>query len=666
MIFLNPSFLWAFAALSIPVLIHLFNFRKTVRVYFSNNRFLRQAQEVRTSRRKLKHYLILASRILFLSFLILAFAQPFIPAQGNLGAFRNVVLYIDNSQSMSAQMDDGTRGLDAAIGIAQEIIGLFPPDTRYRILTNDFAPFSNTYKTKAEALDWLTQIRLSPVTRSMEEIKARMVQGGGRSTEHFWISDFQKSTLGKIPSRWDSTGRWHMVPISFSPAPNIFIDSAFLENPFAAGGEKNALMLRVRNDGKREVDQLGIRLSINGVQAGTTSVSIPAGGVTETKFDLTTGLFGLNRAVVTFNDHPVSFDNEFFVALNFTDRISILEIKPGGESTPVEKVFGNKQIFSIKSVSAGNFNYSLLNQADLVVVNGLNSIDASLGRALQDFLAHSGTLLLIPGPSPDVSSFAPITGPVQLRTTALKESPEKLDPPDFNNPFFENVFEERSLSITMPGAIPLVEWGADRSAILRFKNDKPFLSSFDFREGRIFLLASPLLQSFTDFCNHALFVPVMYRIAASSRKNESRLYHTLDENFITLRIDSLQQDEPVRMTGEQEIVPPQRIVNDQVFLEVPRFTVSQGFYNIVAKQDTLGLVAFNLHKAESLLEQYSAAELMEQWKGNEAVGIFEADSAEAFSNEIKARYLGTPLWKYAVLLSLLFLLAEITMIRFLK
>src|SRR5688572_25300128 len=176
MTFLYPSFLWALAALSIPILIHLFNFRKTTRVYFSNNRFLRQVKEVTTAKRRLKHYLILASRLLFITFLVLAFAQPIIPASEQLGSSHRVILYIDNSQSMSAQLDNKSQGLEAALKFAQSIIELFPADTRYTILTNDFAPFSNTFKTKPEALDILTQIRLSPVSRMMSEIQERLKQ----------------------------------------------------------------------------------------------------------------------------------------------------------------------------------------------------------------------------------------------------------------------------------------------------------------------------------------------------------------------------------------------------------------------------------------------------------------------------------------------------------
>jgi hypothetical protein len=666
MTFLYPSFLWALAALSIPILIHLFNFRKTTRIFFSNNRFLRQVKEVTTARRRLKHYLILASRLFFLLFLIIAFAQPVIPAKDQLDAERNVVIYLDNSQSMSAQMADKTPALDAALNFSRGIVGLFPPDTRYRILTNDFAPFSNTFKTKAEALDILAQVRTSSVSRSMEEIRNRLDQGGAnQSKEVFWISDFQKSTLDHIPQEWDTTSRWHLIPIAFDKTPNVFVDSAYLQNPFAAGGEKNVLTVMVRNDGDREVEQLNLKLSINDIQAGTANVDIPPGGVTATNFDLTTGLTGLNRAVISFNDFPVSFDNEFFLALNFTTKISIIEIKPGSEPTAVERVFGNRQVFDFRSFSIANFNYSLLDQADLVVVNGIDRNDAALNLSLRNYLNGSGTLLFIPGVKPDVQSVQQLTANPLIAVAAGNPNPQELDRPDYNDPFFENVFEERSPALAMPRAAQILRWGNDRSAILRFKNDEPFLSRFD-QGGKLYLLAAPLNTAYTDFHNHALFVPVMYRIAGSSRKNDARLYYTLEENFITLKLDSLLQEEPLRLKGAEEIVPSQRRVNEQVFLEIPKFSISQGFYQVLAATDSVGLIAFNLDKSESLLDQYGGDEIKEQMGGAAHVSVFEATSAEAFSNEIKERYLGKPLWKYALMIALFFLLVEVLLIRFLK
>src|SRR5690606_34129078 len=160
--------------------------------------------------------------------------------------------------------------------------------------------------------------------------------------------------------------------------------------------------------------------------------------------------------------------------------------------------------------------------------------------------------------------------------------------------------------------------------------------------GKIYLLASPLQRDYTDFFNHALFVPVMYRFAASSKKATSKPYYTLEENFITLHVDSLTGDEPLRLVGEQEIVPAQRKVGERVLLDIPKFSMTQGFYHVVVNRDTVDLLAFNLDKNESLLDQHSGDEVKNLLGGGDNISIFEAGSGETFSNEIKARYLGRP------------------------
>lgn len=666
MTFLFPSFLWALAALSIPIIIHLFNFRRTKRVFFSNNRFLKQVKEVTTAKRRLKHYLILASRLLFLLFLVLAFAQPFIPAKEQLGTNRTVQLYIDNSQSMSARLPDQTTGLETALSFTNSLVDVLPADTRYNILTNDFAPFSNTSKTKVEVQDILAQIRLTPVSRSMSEIQERIKQNSQGSRDVFWVSDFQKSTLGSITGVGDSSSRFHLVPLEFDELSNVFVDTAFLENPFAASGEKNQLRVKLRNDGTSAENQLNVKLSINGIQAGTAVVDIPAKGSAETLFDLSSGLQGLNRGYITFNDAPVSFDNEFYFALNFTDKIRILEIKQGSGVSPVQRVYGNREIFNFSSYSVDNFNYSLLNEAELVVLNGLNRIEAPLAMSLANFLSQqNGTLLFIPGPQPDVKSYQQVTAIATFRTATQTTPLSELDKPDFANPFFENVFEERSVSMAMPSARKIIDWGSDRTAILSFKNGQPFLTQIT-SGGKLFLLASPLAEGFTDFYNHALFVPVMYKIAATGQKRQNKLYYTLNDDFIRLQLDSVKGEQPLKMVGEREIVPAQRSVNREHFIEIPKFSIDQGFYHIVDEADTLTLTAFNPEKAESLLDQYTGNEMKNQMGNGSNISIFEAGSAAAFSDELKARYLGKPLWKYALMLSLLFLLAEVLLIRFLK
>jgi preprotein translocase subunit SecG len=72
-----------------------------------------------------------------------------------------------------------------------------------------------------------------------------------------------------------------------------------------------------------------------------------------------------------------------------------------------------------------------------------------------------------------------------------------------------------------------------------------------------------------------------------------------------------------------------------------------------------------MERTESLLDRYTADDLQQRY-GGAAVSVMAGSSPSAFGNEIKARYLGTPLWKQALMLALLFLLAEILLLRFLK
>ncbi len=96
--FVYPEFLWALFALAIPVIIHLFNFRRYKTLYFSSLKFIKHVDQQTRSTQKVKHLLVLALRILALAALIFAFAQPYIPVESSAGSGGKPVLaiYIDN------------------------------------------------------------------------------------------------------------------------------------------------------------------------------------------------------------------------------------------------------------------------------------------------------------------------------------------------------------------------------------------------------------------------------------------------------------------------------------------------------------------------------------------------------------------------------------------
>ena len=117
MIFGNPAMLWGLLAVLIPVVVHLFNFRRYKKVYFSN---VDQLVDLRTESRRhnnLRQWLVLAMRVLAIDFLVLAFAQPVIGHRnGNARSGQTAVsIFVDNSYSMAGASGDGSL-LDLACG----------------------------------------------------------------------------------------------------------------------------------------------------------------------------------------------------------------------------------------------------------------------------------------------------------------------------------------------------------------------------------------------------------------------------------------------------------------------------------------------------------------------------------------------------------------------
>ena len=137
--FVNPLFLIALSAISIPIIIHLFNFRKYKKIFFTNVRFLAEIKQESKKRSELKHLLILLMRILATACLVIAFAQPYLSSplqQKKLAGRQAVSIFIDNSFSMDALATNG-KLVDVAKSKALEIAAAYKPSDLFQLLTTD-------------------------------------------------------------------------------------------------------------------------------------------------------------------------------------------------------------------------------------------------------------------------------------------------------------------------------------------------------------------------------------------------------------------------------------------------------------------------------------------------------------------------------------------------
>ena len=74
MAFSNPLLLIGLAAILVPIIIHLFNFRRYKTIYFSNVKMLEEIKKKTKREQTLQQLIVLALRVLGIAALALAFA----------------------------------------------------------------------------------------------------------------------------------------------------------------------------------------------------------------------------------------------------------------------------------------------------------------------------------------------------------------------------------------------------------------------------------------------------------------------------------------------------------------------------------------------------------------------------------------------------------------
>ncbi|MEO6851651.1 MAG: BatA domain-containing protein, partial [Mucilaginibacter sp.] len=339
--FLYPAFLFALLSLAIPVIIHLFNFRRYQKVYFSNVQFLKEIQEHQASRRNLKERLILAARMLALAFLVLAFAKPFIPGKNaaNTGKQHDVSIFVDNSYSMQTLNKEGTL-LDEAKRRAKEIASAYNINDRFQLLTQDFEGKHQRLLSRDEFNDAVDAVKISPQSRSLQQIVNR--QESLLITQHnnipsaYIISDFQKNVSDGRPVKTDSAVNINLVQLKASELPNVAVDSVSLLTAVHRPGESEKVVVRLHNYAGETAEKIPLKLIINGTQKALGSYTVNPHSVQNDTLAFSGLQSGWQRAEVQLQDNPVTFDNQFYFTFNVKQQMPVLLVD-GGTPNPFLK-----------------------------------------------------------------------------------------------------------------------------------------------------------------------------------------------------------------------------------------------------------------------------------------------------------------------------------------
>jgi hypothetical protein len=679
--FVNPLFLFGLFAIAIPIIIHLFNFRKFQKVYFTNVEFIEELKQQTQKQSQLKHLIVMLLRILAIASLVLAFAQPYIPVAENdvkQDSQNQISIFVDNSFSMEAAAQEGIL-LDKAIQNARDIALAYKNSDLFQLLTNDFEGKHQRYLSREEFLEMLDEVRISSVSRNLSEVYNRQADlfGENKTDSHtaYLISDFQSSISDFVNIESDTAIRLFLIPVEATEKNNLFIDSIWFSSPVQRVDQLMKLNVRIKNASGTDFEKIPLKLMINDQQRAIASFDMRANDEVVVEMPYTNNEVGLMFGKLEITDFPITDDDSCYFTYTVSDQIPILSISKDEDDIYLHSLFGKDSAFIYYNLPVNQLDYSAFNNFNLIILNKLDNVSSGLSQELKRFAQNGGSVLIIPGAKIDFNNYMEFL--LNLNSpyyTAVDTFQTKVSDINLQGQVFADVFESIPKNIDLPKVLKHYNLRRQTNSLfeplLGLQNGNIFLGVSPVGKGKIYLLASPLNTEWGNFPKHAIFVPTLYKIALLSNP-ENKLFYTIGNNDnIVLRGIALNGDKVFKIVGRDnqfEVIPEFQNLNSQINIFTNNQIKKAGNFTINYDDMQISAVAFNYNRIESNLSNLDRQGLDKQIQD---AGLFNvmviSPSERSLTASITELNKGFQLWKTFIILALLFLLGEVILLRFWK
>ena len=680
MTFGAPLFLIGLATIAIPIAVHLFNFRRYRRVYFSNVERLEELQNETRRRSTLRQLLILAARILAIVFLVLAFARPTLP--GSNGAVRSgsndVSLFLDNSFSMGSS--DGDRPLlDKAKEKAREIVRAYNPSDRFQLVTCDLEGRQFHWLTQEEVLLQIDDVELSGASPTLSSVVQRQTaflhEGTGQNRNLFVVSDFQTPMVDVEALPADSTVQVTFVPLEAADQGNVYIDSVAFNAPAYQPHSQATVQVWLRNEGDENLEKVPLTLYLDDKQRAMASPDLAARATTMVPLHFAIDHAGSLCGRIETADYPVTFDDRYYFTLNVRDRVKGLIVEGGESNEFLQHLYAGDSAIEVSTLGVQQMDFSQLEGNDFVLLDELPELGSGMTQSLHTFVSNGGTLIVVPGEKSDAASYnealmrfaAPtLAGMRKGRVSAASVNTEQA--------LYRNVFAGKSDDLELPAVSDYYRLeataGTLKEALITLANGDDYLTVTPCGEGRLYLVAAPLRDAHTDFVRQALFVPTFFNMALFSARPTAPAVTLGSSEPVMLAHRYEGETVKLRSTdGSFEGIPDVRRKGGNSLLllhETPNEAGNYLLYEGDGAQAAEG-ISLNYSRRESemnFLGHEALATLLKDYNLSHCSVVRNVD--KPLDSYLKEQMEGRSLWRWCLLLSLLMLLAEILLIRLYK
>ena len=653
--FLAPWFLAGFAALAIPIYVHLLRRHTTTPHPFSSLMFFERRTQSSIRHRRLRYLFLFSLRTLLFLLLVLAFANPFINrTAANMSSEKLLLLVIDNSFSMSA----GTRLADARREALSVLASRRPSDKaqvmalglHIQVLTQPSVD-PGSLRAAIESLQpGDSRANYGELSRAVRSL-ADSVQ---TPIELQFFSDMQKSSMPPNFSELALPVNASLVlhPIVKDSVANWTVES--VNAPAQVWDPKKARVQAVVAGFGTPAATRTVSLIVNGKTAATKPVTVPANGRATVEFQSLDVPYGFTRCEVRIDsaDAFPADDVSLFAVERSDPRRALFVSEAGDSRSPLyfRSALGSaaESAFALDVVSAGQAANAPLSKYAFVVLSDLISVPTSLENALTKYVQSGGSVWIAAGTSAAHNAHVPVFGGTILESRDYSRTSDRylnVADADPTHPSVEKA--DRWSGVKFYFAVR-VDPGNAR-VIARLADQTPLLLEKKVGEGNVLLFTSGLDNLTNDFPLRPAFVPFVEQtalyLAGIQRRSGSRLV----DSFLELR-SSKEQSVGV------EVIDPDghRPLSLKESTSAQTYQLSRaGFYELQLANGRHDVVGVNLDRRESNLEVIPD-DVLALWRGNSGAGAQQA-AAGGSGQEQTQPY---RLWWYIMLLVLAAALAE--------
>ncbi|MFH1852184.1 MAG: VWA domain-containing protein [Candidatus Neomarinimicrobiota bacterium] len=677
MTFLAPSILWGLAAAMIPILIHLFSLRNTREVDFSTLQFIKELEHETIRRLKLKQWLLVALRVLIIICLVMMFARPVqrgFAAGWKAGELESrVLIFIDNSASMTAEFEVGSR-LEAARKIVPQILSVFEGRTRLDLYQTN--PVRLVYSGGSSAADDIRSALADiPQTgtrdflwRNIDSVlSAITVEEPNR--ECFILSDFQDAPGSKFQpgAPADSVaGDWRYYCIAFSPpADNLSLRSAEPANQLRMPEQLLKISTVIRNDGSIDRSNVPVELYLNDDRVGQVVSGFEAGRTREFLFQAYPGASGIVFGHLTIPSDDFPLDNDYTFEIVVPATINTTVVGPTQPDihllqTAIRSIDnGNNYIFMESRV--GQRPQALfLDDTDVLILYDPAPFSSTVQDELKSFLNRGGGIIWFGAENSLAAENREIEKQFNLpharELTRLEgEAFYSVNAAKAGHPLLEDL-DLADLENDLPQVFQYVDVSLNRShkSVLEMNNGRPLLIDFQTQGGRIFYFTSLLDLRWNDLAFRGLVVPLLHRMLLLLATDESNIQpvEVGQPKVIPLDRELLQ--------SEWELITP----SGKRILQIPDFgaenlritaTAELGSYQIMNDGELYTAFSTRLSPHEYPAQRVGADAVLGRLPYNRARWLPAGDN---MATVLKDTRFGRSLWSTFLILAIIFMALE--------